>query len=477
MKRYFLFLLIPVWVFGAIDVKDSVVKIYVTKKEYNYAEPWASPTVTHGSGSGFIIEGNRIMTNAHVVSQATYIELHTGRSKKRYPAEVKMIGHDCDLAILEVKDPHFFDGKRPLKFSKRVLLEEEGVQVYGFPIGGDEICVTKGIVSRIELGRYVHSGEELLMAQVDASTNPGNSGGPVLSKGKVVGIAHQGTMEGQNIGYMIPIPIIHHFLEENSENYQGFPSTRFNFQRFENAILRKELGFDEGDEGILMAQIPKNHFFDGVLKKGDILLEFDGFPIDAAGMIRLQDLDLSLPFEYLLLVKHYGESFEATVMRDGERLELKGIIDPKKRGKKLVPFQVHDEKPRYFIYGGAVFQPLVGNLILASCCPDIDYLFHMVKGEVSDERDEVVAFSSMLCGRGNSGYEDIQRSIVAKVNGKKVKNFKDFVALIEEADGPFIVIETNRQERLSFEKREAEVLNQEILERYAIPHDRSEDLR
>ncbi|MCB1082326.1 MAG: hypothetical protein KDK63_04200, partial [Chlamydiia bacterium] len=60
---------------------------------------------------------------------------------------------------------------------------------------------------------------------------------------------------------------------------------------------------------------------------------------------------------------------------------------------------------------------------------------------------------------------------------KKVKNFKDFVALIEEADGPFIVIETNRQERLSFEKREAEVLNQEILERYAIPHDRSEDLR
>jgi hypothetical protein len=47
-----------------------------------------------------------------------------------------------------VDDSKFFRGKVPLKFSDQVLLQEEEVQVYGFPMGGDEICVTRGIVSR-----------------------------------------------------------------------------------------------------------------------------------------------------------------------------------------------------------------------------------------------------------------------------------------------------------------------------------------
>lgn len=476
MKRLLFLLFVPIWACCSIDVKDSVVKVFSTKREYDYSIPWAPPLILRSAGSGFIIEGNRIITNAHVVSGATYIEVHTGKSKRRYEARVKMIGHDCDLALLEVDDQKFFEGKAPLKFSDQVLLQEEEVQTYGFPVGGDEICVTRGIVSRIDLWKYAHSGEMLLISQMDASTNPGSSGGPILSNGKVVGIAHQGIPDGQNIGYMIPIPIIRHFLEENPEDYKGFPSAEFAYQEFRNKGLRKYHGLEEGDNGVLITHIPKNHFFGGVLEKGDILLEMDGHLIDATGMIQLEEFDLSLPFQYLLLIKHYGDSYEVNFLRGEDKITASGIVDKEKRSQRLVPHNIHEEKPRYFVYGGCVFQPLVGNLI-ADTMPTIDYLYYLKEGEIEEDRDEIVVLTSMFDGGVNSGYRQLRRKIIQKVNGQKVPNLKGLVQLLEEGEGPFIVIETKDNEKLVFEKDEAKKRNKEILRRYSIYHDRSEDLR
>lgn len=476
MKWLLVLLFVPIWVFAAVDVKESVVKIYTTSKEYDYSVPWAPPSVVRSSGSGFIIEGNQILTNAHVVSDATFIEIHTGRSKRRYEARVKMIGHDCDLALLVVDDPKFFVGKTPLEISDQVLLQEKEVQAYGYPIGGDEICVTRGIVSRIDLWRYVHSGEWLLISQMDAAINPGNSGGPIIAEGKVVGVAHQGISDAQNIGYMIPIPIIRHFLDENPEDYKGFPSAQFYFQEFRNKGLRKYHGIEMGDEGILMTKIPKNHFFDGVLKKGDILLEVDGKLIDSTGMIHLEDVDLTLPFQYLLLLKHYGDSYEVTFLREGEKMTASGIVDREKRAQRLVPHGVYEEKPRYFVFGGCVFQPLEGNLI-ADSFPAVEYLCYLRDGEIEEDRDEVVVLTSVFDEGVNSGYSRLRRKIIEKVNGNKVPNLREFVQMIEEAEGPFILIETEDHKELVFDKEEAKRKNHSILKRYFIPHDRSEDLR
>lgn len=476
MKRLLIAFLVPIWAFAAMDVKDSIVKIFTTSKEYDYSMPWAPPMIVRSAGSGFIIDGYRILTNAHVVSDATYIEIHSGRSKRRYEARVKMIGHDCDLALLEVDDPRFFIGKIPLKFSDQVLLQEKEVQAYGFPIGGDEICVTRGIVSRIDLWKYAHSGEWLLISQMDAAINPGNSGGPIMADGKVVGVAHQGMADAQNIGYMIPIPIIRHFLEENPDDYKGFPSAEFSYQEFRNKKLRKYHGIESGDEGILMTKIPKNHFFDGVLQKGDILLALDGHLIDSAGMIHLEEVDLTLPFQYLLLLKHYGDMYEVTFLREGEKVTTSGIVDREKRAQRLVPHGIYEEKPRYFVFGGCVFQPLVGNLI-ADSFPSIEYLCYLKDGEIEEDRDEVVVLTSVFDEGVNSGYSRLRRKVIDKVNGKKVPNLKGLVQMIEEAEGPFILIETEDHKELVFDKEEAKKKNQQILLRYFIPHDRSEDLR
>lgn len=130
---------------------------------------------------------------------------------------------------------------------------QDAVTVVGYPIGGDTISVTSGVVSRMEILSYVHGSTELLGLQVvvleflscltskviylylvidiccslqipmqiDAAINSGNSGGPAFSdKGKCVGIAFQSLKheDVENIGYVIPTPVILHFIRDYEKN-------------------------------------------------------------------------------------------------------------------------------------------------------------------------------------------------------------------------------------------------------------------
>src|SRR5260370_7399197 len=107
---------------------------------------------------------------------------------RQYSGQVKFIAHDCDLAIVTISDPNFFKTMQPLHLGPLPTIQS-GVDVYGYPIGGERLSVTQGIVSRIDFESYSHSGADSHLAvQIDAAINPGNSGGPVLQNGKLVGI-------------------------------------------------------------------------------------------------------------------------------------------------------------------------------------------------------------------------------------------------------------------------------------------------
>lgn len=119
----------------------------------------------------------------------------------KFLAKVLAIGTECDVALLTVDDGAFWEGLRPLEFGGLPRLQD-AVAVVGYPIGGDTISVTSGVVSRIEVLSYAHGSTELLGIQIDAAINSGNSGGPVFnSRGECVGIAFQSlTGDAENIG-------------------------------------------------------------------------------------------------------------------------------------------------------------------------------------------------------------------------------------------------------------------------------------
>src|SRR5947207_2974290 len=191
-------------------VQKSLVRITATSVEPDYRAPWNAGGLQRSVGAGFVISGNRVMTNAHVVSNSRYLTVEREGDPNKYPAKVQFVANDCDLALITVPAPDFFKNMIPLKFGGIPALEST-VSAYGYPIGGERMSVTTGIVSRIDFQLYTHSSiDQHLAIQISAQINPGNSGGPVMQDGKVARVAFQGYSGdvAQGVAYMIPTPVI-----------------------------------------------------------------------------------------------------------------------------------------------------------------------------------------------------------------------------------------------------------------------------
>ncbi|MEM7392024.1 MAG: serine protease, partial [Verrucomicrobiota bacterium] len=216
------------------DVRETIVKIYAIHSKPDYYNPWSMMGPRSSTGSGCIIKGKKILTIAHVVSDQTFIQVRRYSDSKRYQARVISVSHMADLAILTVDDESFFADVEPLELGELPLPQDE-VVVYGFPLGGDTMSTTKGVVSRIEHQRYAHSSVYLLAGQIDAAINPGNSGGPVLKGDKIIGVAMQAISKAENIGYVAPVNVVKHFMEDlEDKTYDGFPGLGVVLQDMEN---------------------------------------------------------------------------------------------------------------------------------------------------------------------------------------------------------------------------------------------------
>ena len=164
------------------DVKASIVKISVTKRNPDYFAPWNKASPTQSGGTGFIISDKRIVTTAHVVQHASQVYVQSDQSDEKLEATLEAISYGLDLAILRLTDPDALNNIEPLIIDNEITPLRSEVNVYGYPVGGSQIAITKGVISRIEY-TSIGSYQLGLRAQIDAAINPGNSGGPAISNG------------------------------------------------------------------------------------------------------------------------------------------------------------------------------------------------------------------------------------------------------------------------------------------------------
>ena len=83
---------------------ESVVLLQVYRSRFDWGLPWKQEGVEASLGSGFLIEGDRIVTNAHVVADARQVLVRRPDQADPYVATVEAVGNDCDLAVLRVTD-------------------------------------------------------------------------------------------------------------------------------------------------------------------------------------------------------------------------------------------------------------------------------------------------------------------------------------------------------------------------------------
>jgi S1-C subfamily serine protease len=423
-----------------------------------------------------VIDGGKILTNAHIVANHTFVQVKRKDDPAKYKANVLFKGHDCDLAILEVSDQNFQNGIKPLKIGSMPRIRDKVIAL-GFPVGGDKLSITEGVVSRIEMGHYHHCSHHLLEIQIDAAINPGNSGGPVINNGRIVGIAFQGLGYGDNVGYMIPPPVIRHFLSDVQDGvYDGFPTLGIFYQTLESPHHRSFLKMHPDQSGVLVTEVAFQSSAWDVLMEGDVILSVDGEDVANDGTISFMNED-RIAFPYCLVNKFPGDTVEIKVLREGQEKE---VNVPLRTAKPFISQCEYDEMPSYYIFGGLIFMPLSLNYLNTWggwWKSPVRLQYHYLNGGPTPDREQLVILQDVLADELNVGYHQMGTQVVEMVNGESIKNFKDFVDKIESSDDEFIEIYTESHHKIVLPREEALAANSRILELHKIPADRSEDLR
>lgn len=433
------------------DPRDGVVKIFNTRQKPGWTVPWQMQPVKSTTGSGAVInfQGNgtrHVLTAAHVISDSRYLEIQRTIdhfSSEKFRSRVVAVCHEADLALLSIDSPAL-DGIMPFELAPadEVPRVFDKVRVVGFPIGGDAVCVTEGVVSRVEVQEYTHSYRSSLALTVDAAINSGNSGGPVLdaTTNCILGVAFQKLVaQGVELqGHAVPAPLIHRFLDDarsaidasgSDEHVQlRLPSLGCDYQTLESPALRALVGIDSSRSGVIVNRM---HYVGGKseLRSGDVLLAFNNLELDNAGFCQL--LGCRLHFAAARDLCRANSVVELRLWRDGHEHTIAHKLPPMQH---LVHRGQYDCIPPYFICGGFVFQPLSLEYLLGwnvgDRPPHLQHLY--LSGHVKSDRTEVVILSQVLSNEVNKGQASgwIGSPIVRALNGVPVHDLKHLISLI-----------------------------------------------
>jgi S1-C subfamily serine protease len=429
------------------EPEKSVVQIITGYQEPNWSAPWIFDIPHFASGTGFLIDGNRILTNAHVVAWTKQLLVRKYHDPQKYLATVEFVAHDIDLAILKVNDPAFYQGMKPLTLGTLPEVRSQ-VITYGFPAGGEQISYTRGVVSRIQVENYVHIGNRAFLAvQTDAAINPGNSGGPVIQDDKVVGIAFEGLPGLQSTGYFIPTVIIRHFLDDIKDGtYDGVPESGLETTALQNPAFRRMLKLpDDSKRGMRVDRVLDIPATQALVKPDDVILKIGDFTVDDDATITYHGNTVGATVAFDLAQNN--DTIPLEIWRDGKQLDVqlpvKVYTADKAQGNQ------YDVLPPYYIYGGLVFTSLSLDYLKGmgqswNQLTGRDLIYELVYRHVEDPahwRPDPVVLTSILDHPVNADLTTRGQVMIDKINGVRIDHLADVPKAFDAASGPYDIVE------------------------------------
>ncbi len=453
-------------------VRKSVVKITSSIRTADYFRPWTKNSPQEVTGSGVVIAGNRILTNSHVVNAASQIFVQPDKSSEKVQAKVLSISPWIDLAVLKLEDQISFKAHPPLPHRLATAKIQQTVFAYGYPEGGMDLSITRGIVSRLEFAEY-YLWTEGLRIQIDAAINPGNSGGPAIVDGEMIGLVSSKLQQSDNIGYIIPMEEIELFLKDVEDGkYEGKPMLIDEIQNLENDALRRKLKLEKKTTGVLLRKLGAH---DGPypLRAGDIITKIGDHAIDNAGMVREGDHHLKFQYQVQRLTR--DNKVAMTIVRDGKEQTVLVPVGPD-QNRWLFPYLVGNA-PSYFIYGPLVFTEATSNYVRAFTSGDgpDTMLGYASQGNLMmsrygdrpafpDERVVLLAHP-MFVHKIGTGCLGPYADALAEVNGVSIRSLKHLVETLRDAADEFVEFKFRGKysEVIVFNRKETLDATEEIL--------------
>ena len=427
-------------------IGNSVVKIFATLRNPDLTKPWSKQAPAEISGSGVVIDGHRILTNAHVVLYASQVQIQADQAGDKLSATVVAVAPGIDLAVLKLDDDSFFGTHAPLPRADGLPQIKDSVLAYGYPTGGSSLSITKGIVSRVEFTTYNYPVSGLRI-QIDAAVNPGNSGGAAVAGDKMIGLAFsRAGGDTQNISYIIPNEEIDLFLNDIADGrYDGKPAMYDELQTLESPSLRSFLHLDKSVTGMVVhrPRLTENAY---PLREWDVITRIGEWPIDDQGRVELNH-DLRVAFQYRVQQIARNGSVPLTIVRGGRTMQVQLPVDSV--NPRLIP-PLNGEYPPYFIYGPLVFSRASTQLLVAysenaKVLLGLSFLGSPLisgLGAAPDAQhdDLVVVASPFFPSNLANGYDSPAGLVVESVNGTHVRSLKHLVALLRDLKDPYVVL-------------------------------------
>ncbi len=418
--------------------EDSIVRVLASLRLPNPVRPWTKQAPVEVMGTGVVIDGKTVLTNAHIVLYAGEVFVQAPRGGDRIAAKVASVGPGIDLATLKLEDEKFFEKRPPIPRAAKCPAANDPVVLMGFPAGGAGLAVTRGVVSRIDYAPY-NDLTEGIRIQVDTPPGPGSSGGPALVDGKMVGLVFR---RAQNAGFIIPNEEINAYLEDVKDGrYEGKPRVADHFQTLVNETLRKKLGLARSDRGVLVRE-PRKPDPSYPLREGDVVTHIGRVEVDNEGLVDYPD-NLRLPFTALVPRLAQGGTVPVRLLRGGKPKEV-GMVATREDDRLIKPYR--GRYPSYFVHGPLVFSPAIEEA--ASAYAQGNPFAMLGSPLVTRETDRVafpgeelvVVTAPLLAHPIARGYSDPFGQVVKDVDGVSVRNLRHLVELLRDGRGEYLTI-------------------------------------
>ncbi len=427
------------------DVAACLLTINSTRQDFNRMRPWEKNNSSTATFTGAYLGEGKVLTFGGAAHAATYVEISLPDGSRSVPARVLRYDRDLNLALLAPvhdEDATIFDTRKPLELGEPLKPGDEAsfdTLVRGiFPVriplraeNGDVVEVNP--IPSIDMPRL-----SLRSAQPLPEGNL--SGLPVLHEGKLVGMATGGNRDAQSL-ICINAELIARFLAARDGEYASAPVIGIQTAELDDPVFRAYLKLDAAQGGIYVNEVcPGSSAEQSGLRAGDVITAIEGYELDTQGRCRHPLYGAIDAKAVMSSLKPMGETLALTISRDGEKQELYLPLQRLEQETGLPgTLDAPSDQPRYVMWGGLLFQPMTQDF-LATLLRRSKGLLPVPLIELdSREKEfleqgvtELVLLTQVIPTPATLSYESVGHCLVESVNGKPVRNFAEFVRLLDE---------------------------------------------
>jgi len=287
----------------------SIVTIEVTRKQYDYLQPW-NVRMDQVQKMGTLIDGKEILTTADFLSDSTLIRIQKGRGRW-YQGKVSWIDYNANMAIITSNEDKFWDGTKTLALAK-VTPRRGAAQLLRWRNGILEIRNVD--ISRLTVKKGKLTFMDQLQLELDSDMNGIGWSEAIVQEDKLIGLAT--SKDDQTITSLPSAFMLTCMKDRADTKYQGLGYFSFVWETAENPDTLSYLGLEGEPRGVIVIDVQTNKV-ESPLKPKDIILEIDGFSIDVQGDYKDPDYGNLLLENLASRTKRAGDKVEIKIFRDG----------------------------------------------------------------------------------------------------------------------------------------------------------------